>query len=217
MSEFEDAPLIPKTSWNVVVQRYRKTRKCITSRSAIIVLIWNFFMSLIHVTAIHVSSHQFAAVLNVKCYLIEVTIVSALINLLYPISGLLADLKLGRYTIIVSSIWMVVISTPLILIGSGLLVTVSDIGEERKAYAILISTGSILTITGLLILLCSVIAFSANIIQFGLDQLHDSPAEDQIIFIQWYMWIHYTVKKKACNAHQIWCATFVPTGTPYMA
>ena len=26
-----------------------------------------------------------------------------------------------------------------------------------------------------------------------------------------------TVKKKACNAHQIWCATFVPTGTPYMA
>ena len=24
-------------------------------------------------------------------------------------------------------------------------------------------------------------------------------------------------KKKACNAHQIWCATFVPTGTPYMA
>ena len=27
----------------------------------------------------------------------------------------------------------------------------------------------------------------------------------------------YTVKKKACNAHQIWCATFVPSGTPYMA
>ena len=27
----------------------------------------------------------------------------------------------------------------------------------------------------------------------------------------------HTVKKKACNAHQIWCATFVPTGTPYMA
>ena len=24
-------------------------------------------------------------------------------------------------------------------------------------------------------------------------------------------------KKKACNAHQIWCATFVPSGTPYMA
>ena len=27
----------------------------------------------------------------------------------------------------------------------------------------------------------------------------------------------YTVKKKACNAHQIWYATFVPSGTPYMA
>ena len=26
-----------------------------------------------------------------------------------------------------------------------------------------------------------------------------------------------TVKKKACNAHQIWCATFVLSGTPYTA
>ena len=193
MSEFEDAPLIPKTSWNVVVQRYRKTRKCITSRSAIIVLIWSFFMSLIHVTTIHVSYYQFPAVLNVQYYLIVVTIVSALINLLYPISGLLADLKLGRYKTIVSSIWMVVISTPLILIGSGLLITALDFGEERKTYVILITTGSILAITGLLILLCSIIAFGANVIQLGLDQLHDSPAEDQIIFIQWYMWLHYVV------------------------
>ena len=191
MSDFEDAPLIPKISWNVVVQRYRKSRKCIASRSAIIVLIWNIFMSLIHVIAVHVGSYQFLAVLNVQYYLIVVTIFSELINFLYPISGLLADVKLGRYTTIVSSIWMVVISTPLLLIGSGLLVTVLDFGEERKAYAILITTGSILAITGLLILLCSIVAFSANVIQLGLDQLHDSPAEDQIIFIQWYMWILY--------------------------
>ena len=26
-----------------------------------------------------------------------------------------------------------------------------------------------------------------------------------------------TVKKKSCSAHQIWCATFAPSGTPYMA
>ena len=191
MSDFVDAPLIPKTPWNVVVQRYLKTRKCVTSRSAIIVLIWSFFMSLIHVTTIHVSYYQFPAVLNVQYYLIVVTIFSALINFFYPISGLLADLKLGRHKTIVLSIWMVEISAPLILIGSGLLVTVLDFGEERKTYVILITTGSILANTGLLILLCGIIGFGANVIQFGLDQLHDSPAEDQIIFIQWYMWILY--------------------------
>ena len=191
ISDFEDAPLISKTPWNVVAQRYRKSRKCITSRSAIIVLIWSFFMSLIHVTVIHLSNYQVPVHLNVQYYLIVDTVSYVVLYFLYPISGLLADLKLGRYTTIVSSIWMVEISTPLILIGSGLLITVLEFGEERKTYVILITTGSILAITGLLILLCSIAAFGANVIQLGLDQLHDSPAEDQIIFIQWYMWIYY--------------------------
>ena len=191
MSNFEDAPLIPKTPWNVVVQRYLKSRKCITSKSAIMVLIWNFFMSFIHFTITHLGNYQVPVHLNVQYYRIVDTVFYVVLYFLYPISGLLADLKLGRYTTIVSSIWMVEISTPLILIGSGLLVTVLDFGEERKTYVILITTGSILAITGLLILLCSIIAFGANVIQLGLDQLHDSPAEDQIIFIQWSMLIHY--------------------------
>ena len=39
-----------------------------------------------------------------------------------------------------------------------------------------------------------------------------------MVYIQVFSSMHScTVKKKACNAHQIWCATFVPTGTPYMA
>ena len=31
------------------------------------------------------------------------------------------------------------------------------------------------------------IGFIANIIQFGLDHLHDSPTEDQSLFIHWYL------------------------------
>ena len=65
--------------------------------------------------------------------------------------------------------------------------------KVRIVYITLTTTGSIIAIAGLLLLLCSSIAFGANIIQFGLDQLHDSPAEDQIIFIQWYIWILYIV------------------------
>ena len=150
-------------------------------------------MSLIHVTITHLDNYQVPVLLNVQYYRIVDTVFYVVIYFLYPISGLLADVKLGRYKTIVSSIWMVVIYTPLILIGSGLLITALDFGEERITYVILITTGSILAITGLLILLCSIIAFGANVIQFGLDQLHDSPAEDQIIFIQWYMWLHYVV------------------------
>ena len=33
------------------------------------------------------------------------------------------------------------------------------------------------------------IAFSANVIWFGMDQLHDSPMDHQHLFIYWYVWL----------------------------
>ena len=35
------------------------------------------------------------------------------------------------------------------------------------------------------------IGFMANAVQFGMDQLHDSPGEDRTLFIHWYMWTYY--------------------------
>ena len=34
-------------------------------------------------------------------------------------------------------------------------------------------------------------AVSANIIQFGMDQLHDSPMEDSVLFIVWFIFTLY--------------------------
>ncbi len=36
------------------------------------------------------------------------------------------------------------------------------------------------------------VGFTANIIQFGMDQLHDLPGEDRTLFIHWYWWVYYT-------------------------
>ena len=35
------------------------------------------------------------------------------------------------------------------------------------------------------------VVFIINAIQFGMDQLHDSPTEDSILYIHWYVWIYY--------------------------
>ena len=43
-------------------------------------------------------------------------------------------------------------------------------------------------LSGLILLFCSITAFSANVIQFGLDQLHDAPAESLKLYIHWYVW-----------------------------
>ena len=39
-----------------------------------------------------------------------------------------------------------------------------------------------------MLFLCSIVAFSATVIQFGLNQLHDAPAESLSLYIHWYVW-----------------------------
>ena len=40
----------------------------------------------------------------------------------------------------------------------------------------------------LLLSLCGLVSFSANVIQYGMDQLHDTPTEDSIPYVHWYVW-----------------------------
>ena len=49
-------------------------------------------------------------------------------------------------------------------------------------------------VTLLLILIASyvgLVGFTANVIQFGMDQLLDSPGEDRTLFIHWYVWVYF--------------------------
>ena len=47
-------------------------------------------------------------------------------------------------------------------------------------------------ICAVFLLISSFVAFSANVIQFGLDQLHDAPTDDSVLYIHWYIWTLYT-------------------------
>ena len=40
----------------------------------------------------------------------------------------------------------------------------------------------------LLLTLCGLISFNANVIQYGMNQLHDAPTEDSILYVHWYVW-----------------------------
>lgn len=43
-----------------------------------------------------------------------------------------------------------------------------------------------------LVFVVGYVCFTSNILQFGVDQLHDSPAKDQSVFIHWFVWTGYT-------------------------
>ena len=47
------------------------------------------------------------------------------------------------------------------------------------------------TFIAFLLVPCGLVCFSANVIQYGMDQLHDAPMEDSILYIHWYVWTNY--------------------------
>ena len=177
---------------SIMLLRYRKTRKCLGSKAALMVLIWVFLVVLVYLFVIDLDSYRVLLLTNIQYFRIAKSSFPTVFVFFYPLAGLLADLKFGRYKVIIASLWMLVAGIPFVLLGCAFLVAMNHSHSEHKACLALAITGGILVVTGLLLFICSFVAFNANVIQFGLDQLHDSPAEDQVIFIKWYLWTYQT-------------------------
>ena len=177
---------------SIILLRYRITRKCLGSKVALMVLIWVFLVQLVYLFVIDLDSYRVLLLMNIQYFRIAQSSFPAVFVFFYPLAGLLADLKFGRYKVIIASLWMLVAGTPFVLLGCAFLVAMLHSDSEHKACLALAITGGIVVVTGLLLFVCSFVAFNANVIQFGLDQLHDSPAEDQVIFIKWFLWTYQT-------------------------
>ncbi len=179
-----------------VKQKYSSTRKCVSSPAGLLVLLWLFLVSflflILHYEKVIVPH-------NLRNYnSILLSCVSAILFLAYPIAGHLADTKFGRYRVLVASLWTLVPAAVFEITA------ISVIGFLTRDGAVEVSTHELHTVASALgitagaisivLLIIGTSGFYANAIQFGLDQLHDSPAEDQSLFIHWYMWAYYSSK-----------------------
>ena len=63
--------------------------------------------------------------------------------------------------------------------------------ERVSSIAVLTIGFGPLVLIGMIVLLSSFITFSVNVIQIGMDQLHDSPSEDSVLFINWFVFSTY--------------------------
>ena len=126
---------------------------------------------------------------------------SALLLLFYPLAGYLADIQWGRYKTVVNSLcvilWSLVLAIVLACVAIlSLMIHVhsSDITQYPLNTAQIITLTVVCVVFGLpifialLLTLCGLISFNANVIQYGMDQLHDAPTEDSILYIHWYVW-----------------------------
>ena len=99
-------------------------------------------------------------------------------GLTIPIFGWLTDVYIGRHRMIHWSTW--------IMWAAFILVTVSSVVEQFvESYNHFIGD---LTLALLIIASMGFGGYQANVIQFGLDQLHDASTDEITSFITWYVW-----------------------------
>ena len=178
----------------------------VKSKSAILVLIWSFFFGMLQwiwsdpsswipPLFIFGNSLLFIVVGSVYVYL-------AILQLFYPLAGYLADVRCGRYKCVIGSLWCFIgSSVSFVGIGGGivpLLIFTYPPGEDSHTpwlnYTVFYATIVIFVpcvLIGMFVFFSSIVAFNANVIQFGLDQLHDSPSEHLVLYIHWFVVLSY--------------------------
>jgi peptide/histidine transporter 3/4 len=194
----EQRPLLGTTSKRGrYVARLFLKKCCIRSKSALLILFWQLFITftygyvlefgLVAATSIpYLWNYQ--QVDQFQVYATTLFALLAIVYLFYPLAGCLADIRCGRYKTVLYSLW--------IITGSGVLVCIGFTIISFYRYRILpLNIGSVIPISigfgppvilGIILSLSSSIAFSANVVQFGMDQLHDCPSEDSVLFIHWF-------------------------------
>ena len=135
--------------------------------------------------------------------------INAIILIFCPLAGFLADVKFSRFRAILTSSYVLLLSAIMIILVQSLAIP--------NMYCFLIQNGTcsngrlvVLFWIGIglssffgIFLIIGFIGFIANAIQFGLDQLHDSPAEDQSLFIHWFAWIFLVYIILSSNAPEL--------------
>ena len=198
----ETTPLVVKNS---VVRsgllRRLKESVLIKSKAANMILVWSALMYLLYGILLN-PDNVFTMNISLNFVIMMESVAYALIAiwlLFYPLAGYLADIRYGRYSVVIFGIrftWkglivLVVVGAVITAIFFGTL----DLMWESTAWAVCMCLAigflSVLGVVALFMLLIGFSAFAANVIQFGIDQLQDLPARDSFLFIHWFLMAMY--------------------------
>ena len=188
-----------------VKSKFKNNRCCLwSSKAVILILVWNLIISVcfksffdpslytVTMFKIYDDTTEYATLMFFGLSYG----ISALLLVFYPLAGFLADVRWGRYATVKNSLCFLFWDMVIVIILGGLVVLGSIPLIVYDSYT---TIGIIVLIffcivfgaplfLGIMFLLCSTTAFSANVIQFGIDQLHDAPANTLTLYIHWYAW-----------------------------
>ena len=175
----------PKLSW------FRRQHVIPTSKGVLMILLWNVVVGatfgVIITTGIAVALKNLATnhghTTNLYYLLAFYASIALIQFLFYPLGGLIADNCCGRHKIVALSIFQIccgygIVLAPIIIFAEN------DYDTDSPAVITAIAIAIILFMFGFT-------GFQANVVQFGLDQLLDSPSEDLSTFLHWFVWTDY--------------------------
>ena len=143
----------------------------VKNKEAILILVWNYLLMSILFFNTEISVYHFNFPYSIQY---------VLLGLMLPFAGWLADVYFGRFKVIRFCIWMMWISVMLATLGS---VSAKFLDEYSKIIIDKYLIGALMTLA-----LVGLGGFQSNVIQFGIDQLHDASTSEITSFISWYVW-----------------------------
>ena len=188
----------------------RRQRCCVSSKAALLILLWNFILvaslkgfldpNYFGIILFRINDDNRTTMTQSSVIIYSVV---AFLFLFYPLAGCLADIRWGRYKTVVYSVRVIWGSLVAIVVFAGVAVAsilIPMFLNPQNNYPNTIQLTMIIivsvvfgipTLIAFLLISCGLICFSANVIQYGMDQLHDAPIEDSIFYIHWYVWTSY--------------------------
>ena len=188
----EDSPLLPVARCSGRKQPKCGTRWCVKSKAACLVLLWNLSVLLAYKgfydinAALQVATSSWGPILA--------NAVLTLVAIFAPVAGLLTDIRFSRHRAILCTSYAILAKFALLVAAILVLYFTKDTNPNTALRRYILYSVMIIIST-------IYIVFLINAIQFGMDQLHDSPTDDLIMFIHWYVWIYHTC---SLNAEVIW-------------
>ena len=158
----------------------------LTSKAIVLILLWTMLIGAVyHATIgiillflIHATP---VLLLGVSVPFVILYSFIVFVFIFYPVSGFIADVYCGRFRMIATSLSVILLSLISFLSFFMVFFYVSVPNDLKPFLFVVLGLALFLSLLG-------IGGYSANVIQFGLDQLIDAPSQHQAYFVHWSKW-----------------------------
>lgn len=209
-SQAETQPLLSPISAPTLQERIAQAsilprHLCLPSKAAVLILVWSgivgaaYTLSMDATVAVGVALnvnegkylHHFDNVIIVNILIPYLCL--AVVMLLYPLSGFMADIYCGRYKCVMLSLCILTCSLACFTVVCTIEVIINKdtaLGIDTHSQAYTVGKYIFIGIcaTAFISFVIGLSGFQANFIQLGLDQLHEAPSEYLGLFVHWAIW-----------------------------